>query len=1226
GNVVADAGAVLDVSGTSGMLDLLPGETGQSLADLNSGASGTTSKPYAIRGKSTRVDSDGGTISLKGGQMLFSDATLRGEAGGSTATGGTLAVSSGVFLDPDTILSPKDPTLVLTQSGNVLPATFSSGIGIAGPVDSTGLRGGGRLAVDRFTEGGFSNLDLGGTVRFSGPVSIKASGRITAGTGPAMYADSTVSLEASRVVLGAPFQTPLQPGETPELYLDKAGNPIRMPASYGAGSLSVSAKLIDVGNLSLQGIGSANLVADHGDIRGNGTLAVAGDIHLTAGQIYPPTALKFTIAAFDYVSGGVSHAGSVTITGSGTRSLPLSAGGTLAIYGSNLVQNGVLRAPFGTIQLGWDGTGAAPTDILTGGGFSKTTSVTLGAKSITSASAIDPITGKGVTIPYGVSVNGTSWLDPSGVDITSGGLPQKSVTLSGESVTSEQGSKIDVRGGGDLLAYRFVAGNGGSEDILASNGSFAVIPGYSAEYAPYAPFSTTATSLGGDAGYVNGSLQVGQQIRLDGSSGLPAGIYTLLPARYALLPGAFLVTPKSGTAVGTVANADGSKIVSGYVFNGLQTGLTLPDTVTRFEVASAKVVNARAEYTQFLANKFLTTTGGFRLPGDSGQLVLSATRALTLQGDVLSASTGDFRGGLIDISSPGAILIANGSSTTAPAGTLVLDANLISGFGAESILIGGVRSADAAGTLVNITTGTVTLDNAGAALSGPEIILAGRDGVVLKDGSQIKQTGKSGGKADTLIIGKQLAAGATPTGSGNGALVRVNHGDTGSIIRRDVTPGGNVSLSVGSGASLTGDSILLDSTGQSSLGAGASLVADNLSLSSGRISLGLDPSVTPGADAGLVLSSSIIAELASASSLSLASYSSIDLLGSGVVGGTNAAGKPVINSLSLHAASIRGIGIGSGSAEFNASQIQIGGQAGAVAPAGPAENSGALSFRSDNLQLGSGNLQLAGFGQVNLAGAKEIRTVADGSLSTTGNLTLSSPLLTSGNAVQYAASSAGALKFIGTGSTGAISSAGLGSSLSLTGSSVELSSRIVLPSGSIIAEATSGDLTVSGSLEAGGVARRFKDQIRATSGGLIKLTADTGNVALTADGSLDVSAPSVAGNAGTIAVSAKNGTASMLGDISGKAGANGKGGKFALQVKSMPSLAVFDAMLNTASFTEARDYRVTTGDVAIDGIAHSHSYSVSADSGSITVSGTIDASGATGGDVRLVADRNLTLT
>ena len=114
-----------------------------------------------------------------------------------------------------------------------------------------------------------------------------------------------------------------------------------------------------------------------------------------------------------------------------------------------------------------------------------TQQLTLTSGSITSVSAIDPVTGNALTIPYGLNLNGTAWIDPTGTDITVSGLPAKIVNLSAANVTDQPGALIDIRGGGDLYAYRFVPGIGGTKDFLASTGSFAVIPGYQADYAPF---------------------------------------------------------------------------------------------------------------------------------------------------------------------------------------------------------------------------------------------------------------------------------------------------------------------------------------------------------------------------------------------------------------------------------------------------------------------------------------------------------------------------------------------------------------------------------------------------------------------------------------------------------------------------------------------------------------------------------------------------------------------
>jgi len=1219
GNIAAESGAVLDVSGSSDVLDLLPGESGRSLEDIASGVSGTTSKPYQVRGKSTVVESNAGKITLAGGQMLFSDATLKGEAGGSTAAGGTLAVSSGRFYPVGEFVMPDDITMQVQQSGNVLPAGFSPGIGGNAPSDGSGIFGGGRFAADRFSAGGLSNLDLGGNLSFTGNVSINADGRITAGTGPVINASGSVSLTARYVAVGNNFDTPKLSSESQENseYLIFDGSFRRMPPTHGTGSVSISAGLIDVGDLALRNVGSLNLTAANGDVRGNGTLAVAGDITLTAGQIYPPTGLDFTIAAFDYTAGGSTHAGSVTTNGSGNRQLPLSGGGKLSIYGSNIVQNGTLRAPFGKIQLGWDGSGTAPTDLLTGLAFSKTTSLTLGAKSVTSVSGIDPTTGKGITVPYGISLDGTSWIDPGGNDITSSGPPQKSVTLSAESLTTEAGSKVDIRGGGELQAYRWVQGLGGSQDILADTGSFAILPGYAAEYAPYAPFNGVS-SLGGDPGFVNANLQVGDQITLDGSSGLPAGTYTLLPARYATLAGAYLIKPLSGTAIGTVEVPDGSKVVSGTRFNGLEANREVPQIVTRFELTPPTPLAKRAEYTKLLANNFFTA-GSIRLPGDSGQLVLAATKAMALGGSISSEAGEKFRGGLIDISSPVDILITNGA-TTGSSGQLVLNSALLSSFGAESLLIGGVRTTTAEGTLVSVTTGNLTVDNAGSSLKGSEIILAAKSALTIEDGSVITQSGRSEG--DTLILGN-----ASVAGSGNGALLRVSGEEDAPVLRRGVTPGGAPRIEIGAGASIKATGITLDSTSLTVIDPTAVLTADALALASGRISLVLDPTVTAGPDAGLVLSGSTLSSLSSAKSLALSSYSSIDLLGAGSVGGVSGNGTPLIDTLSLRVAEIRGLNTNGGDVSFNARVIELDNRPGGTAGTAVPVSGGTLSFHADTIRMGQGALAAGGFANYQLSAKDRLSIGASGSFTTAGKLQINAPLIDSASAVAYHLASSGSLVVSGSGNSTASTTGGLGATLSFTGYSVELGSNIVLPSGNVSAHATTGDVVVSGSIDAGGSARRFKDQIRYTSGGTINLTADAGNVVVSNSGSLSVAAKPGGGNAGALQVSATHGNFTVLGNgtISGKGGAGGHSGSFVLDVGSLPSLANLDSLLNESFFTGQRSYRVRTGDVTIDGLAHAESYSLSADAGSILVTGTIDASGKEGGSVRLIANKSLTL-
>jgi hypothetical protein len=616
-------------------------------------------------------------------------------------------------------------------------------------------------------------------------------------------ANSSVTLTAPYIALGQSFQGPqtLVQQQLP-IFTDSNGQAVNVSPTYAAGEkLTVNASiLIDIGNLSLQNIGEANFnsspanngagrvpATTAGDIRGDGTLDVAGTINLNAAQIYAPTETTFTIAAYD--PPGQPGSGLIQITApvdSSLPGLPYSGGATLNVFASDIIQGGVLRAPIGMINLGSE---SSPVDPLSGQSFDATQNVTLTSGSLTSVSAVNPLTGQGLSIPYGTVVNGTSWIDPAGNDITVAGnganaIPEKAVNISSVNLTDQMGSTIDISGGGDLFAYQFVSGTGGTSDILASTTSFAVIPGYSSSYAPDGGYNVAENSANAyntsgsvsDLGYANGKFGVGQQIYLVASSGLAAGIYTLLPARYALMPGAFLVTPKSGSPIGTdLPQPDGSSLVAGYLYNGLSsTTQTSPPLLGLFEVAPQSVVNARAEYDGYSANSFLTQSAAAQsssviVPRDAGQLVLAATSNMTIDGAVSSQAPAGGIGGQVDIATTSNILIS-GPSTNVTAdlsdltgSTLVLDASNLSAFGADSLLIGGYRTATANGAAVTVTTDDLVVDDAGAStvvkgvtldgLSGPDVILVSNGRLALDQNADVEQSGALSSPAERLLLG-----------------------------------------------------------------------------------------------------------------------------------------------------------------------------------------------------------------------------------------------------------------------------------------------------------------------------------------------------------------------------------------------------------------------------------------------------------------------------------------
>lgn len=1235
GNIVADAGALLDVSGTSAVLDVHPSYLNLDalLADTLANqrivplTSGLTTPLYQSLGVPTRIDSNGGTIAMKGGEFLFTRATLKGEAGGPTATGGTLSVSSGRFGDRD----DKAINLVVSQDASMLSfPTFKSDKSPIGQaiVDANGtaITAVGYFGANSFLSGGFDSLTLDGNVEFRGPVDISARGSLKVGLGGIIMADSTVNLAAPYVAIGRPFTTPMLPEEVQTPFFSVAGtvtDKTYFPPTYGTGVLNIRADNLDIGTLSLQTIGTANFYAKN-DIRGNGTFNIAGNLTLTAGQVYPTTASTFTIVAYDYAVNGVTQPGSVTIASSGVqRSLPLSAGGTLNIYGSIINQGGVLRAPIGSINLGWDGTGTAPVNLLTNAAVPITQQLTLSAGSITSVSAVDPVTGQASLIPYGLVVDsGASWIDPTGLNITAGGITGKSIKLSGASVTTEAGSLVDISGGGDLMAYSWVKGNGGSTDILASSGSFAVIPGYDSNVSPYAPFSSTSSAFSGDPGYVNSTIQAGDRVYLSGSGALAAGVYTLLPARYALMPGAVLVTPKSGNPVGTFLNPDGSYFVNGYRFNDLNSSRDVSSLYSRFEVASYSVVSQRATYERYYANTFLKDSAIKldspvpRLPIDGGYLLFSSTQAMSLQGDVYGMSKAGGRGGQIDISTPIDIVIG-GAGASGQTGKLVLDSALVSRWGAESILIGGYRTFGRDNTTVKVTTSNITVDNAGTPLAGPEIILAATKTLTLTNGAQILQSGSMGGAADLLIFGDAAVA-----GSGNGTMLRVSSDPNAQIFRNSVTVPADFpsqivpKMTIGAGATVSGQSIILDSTYATSLDASASILGSAISLNSGRISIQLD---NPGAlnpTVGLVLSGSALAGLQNAQSLSLLSYTTLDIYGTGQF---TSAGK-----LALHAGSIRGFNNGGGQVTFTASDITLDNSANAVAPTSAVKPSGTLAFVGNTIRLGQGTLNIDQYASLLLTSSGGIIANGTGLLVAQGDVTATSPVITAEKSASHGITAGGALSLLSSGTTAGVTS-GLGASLTFTGASVTASSDVLLPSGLLKMQALTGDVTITGRLDVGGTAQVFYDLIQYTDAGTLTLAADNGSVKIGTGGVINVAAHPDLGNAGTFTVSAPKGSFVLGGTVSGQGGTGGKGGSFDLDTGTLASFSSLTSVLNSGSFTESRTIRVHSGNVTVDGVSKTKNFVLSTDGGSITVTGTIDASGATGGTIDLKASGSVTL-
>lgn len=1199
GNVLAAAGAVIDVSGHAAVRDVHPAAARLLPDYATAAAAGLTQTPGALETVPLRIESPGGTVNLTGLDLLVSDASLRAFAGGPQAAGGTLTVRSGRFLPPGNLPQPTDINLTVAAGGDFLPAGFAGSGAVAAPVPASLAAG--WFAADRFARGGFDNLVLGGAARLTGDLTLTARGALSVASDGIMALDGAATLTAPCVALGRALELPQRP--------EDRRNPFgtAFAPTTGSGTLDVHARHIDLGTLSFQNTQRVALHAPGGDLRGSGTVNLSGELLLRAGQVHPLTAAALEVFVYDRKAGDAVLPGLISIEATGTRPLPLSAGGRLAFHAAEIHQNGVLRAPFGSITLGWDGIGTAPRDFVAGGVLPPpvTTRLQLGEGSVTSVSAVDPATGRGLLLPYGASPDGVRWIDPRGLEITAGGLPERRIDLAADSVSIASGALLDLRGGGDLMAWRWVPGNGGPADILAAPGSFAILPGFDAAVSPVAPFNAAIeetnliAALG--PGYTAPGLTNGTRIRLAGSRTLAAGDYLLLPPRYALLPGGVLVTPRSDLPSGTRELPDGSSVAGGIRYEGLSRGGAPAAAAGVFDLASGTVIRQRAEYETLTGTAFLgeaaVRLGLPRplLPPDAGRLAVKASSRMDLRGMVLAAGAAGARGALVDLGGRGALQVTD-DGTGAPPGTMALSAAVLRGWRAEGLLLGGVRGAASSGIVpVEVTAGSVTLTNSREPLAAADVVLAAREAVTIGNDAVIAAAG--GAPADALTF------------SGGAAVLRAA-GATEAPVMRTGPSGASGSLTIGSGVRLTGGSLVLDAPGRVQVDAAATLAAEAWQIGSNRIAVALGGVAVPDEAGQLVLSGRVLDSLQRGSRLTLRSAATIDFHGSGTLGGN-------LGLLDLGGGALRSIG--GGKVQLAAAEVRLGNPAASPVPAAQT-GSGRLAVAADVIRLTAGNLTIAGFDGTSLTAARFLTGDDNGNFATGGDLIVQTPLVTGGAGSRRSLTSSGALALTGRGAADR-TAAGLGASLALSGASASLDTTIVLPSGNLAV--TARTVEVSGTIDVGGAGRYFFDAVRQADAGAIRLEATSGNVALTPSSRLLLDALPAGGHAGSLTISAPAGRFLADGTLSARGGQGGHGGSFALDAASLPATGGLTSVLGLAGINDSVTFRVRNGDVLLDGALATREFRLAADAGSVRVIGRVSASGHTGGLIRIAAHGDL---
>ncbi|KAB2322282.1 filamentous hemagglutinin N-terminal domain-containing protein [Betaproteobacteria bacterium SCN1] len=1153
--VAAETGSRIDVSGAAPVWLDVPNETGA---------------------PGRMVGSEAGAVTVYADGAIRLDGAFDAAGGDAGLRGGLFSAALGEYVEP----GPGQP---------LVPARLRVGARIA-PGQNDGET---RIDAARLENAGFDRIHLSSrdAIVLENGLDLGAAGalplrELRLDAAAILTAGGDATLRADALTVGN---------------LD----PIRRAASSAStstGTLALDARLLDlVGTFDLGGMARAELTGREA-VRFSGTTAGAAR---PAGEVRSAADLAFhgaVMAPASYTRARIAAPGRTVSFDSdaATPAQPFSAQGSLTVEARDIVQAGNVWAPLGQLD------------------FRAADTLAFADGSLTSVAAAP-----GSLLPFGKIQNGRTWvvdLDPARVpdgQQTVGTLDEKSIRTTGATVDMRPGAKFDLAGGGDLQAYEFTVGPGGSRDLLADAGTYAILPGYTGGFAPADP----------QEGFDRAS---GEAVYLSGVPGLADGVYTLLPAHYALLPGAYAVKLGEGSVLPGQAytRQDGIRVAAGYVTD-TRAGAPRDAGWQGVQVMTREQVRARSEFALVRASQFFARAGTH--PQDAGLLSIRTTGsgadALKLDAIYDFAPGTGGRGGQVDIS---ALKLA--VSSGAPGGfspdTVVLDAGRLNALGADSLLLGATRTRTGETTAFDVGAQAVTLANdATHALKGGEIMLAATDAVTLKAGSAIEAGGTDGDAGHY-------------TANGNGAFVRA--ASTVAGFSRTGSPDRSAGTLVGEAGSTVQASaaIVFDATRDNAFHGAARFerdgapVAGNLAVGATRINFGSAPAGV----SGLTYSQAELDALDLAG-LTLTSYSSFDLYGDVTVGRLDAGGRPVLQRLTLQGAGLAGIGNAGVTARINAGNLALSNpdNTAAFAPGGP-PGSGMLEIHADTLTLGTGDKRIAGFDAVAVS-ANEIVGSGAGRLDADAPLTLNTARIVGERGADQHIEAAGALAVTQRTADRTLAPVTApGAKWALSGARVDFDSRAELPSGSIGLTARAGDVRLGAhaAIDVAGRRVAFFDAEQSSWGGTAAFVSETGQVDFATGARVDVSA-AAGSDAGTLAVRAVNGTfAATAGSLRGMAradsdGVRGAGAYADIDVGTLADFSALNAALDgtevsgESGFGGERSLRVRGGDLSIAAgdTVRAQVIRIAADAGDIGVAGTLDASGEAGGRIALHAGNDL---
>ena len=984
--------------------------------------------------------------------------------------------------------------------------------------------------------------------------------------------------------------------------------------------------------------------------------------------------------------------------------IPYSAFGSLHLAAASIEQGGVIRAPLGAIVLGEmsERMGTQRLSLLPG----SVTSVSGNGLLMPYGGTTDGVSYKfkGADVSL-VGVGGATGLDGQAMLRTGITLafqdvdaqPGSVIDLSGGGELTGAGF-VSGRGGSTDARYsplvRINPNGGFTLPGLASNPVYAIVPGAQATVAP----------VGGEAGASTPGL--GQQITIGaGVPGLAAGTYTLMPSTYALLPGAFRVEINGGASAGAAVTPmqmrNRSWAASGTLSTaGSQVANSLASAVI---LTPASVLRTLSQYNEMSYASFVAADAVTRgvpramLPADARTLRLALHpgstdgQALSFEGLAnFKAAQGGFGGAVaLNGGSSTVELLGTGQSPTAGFEGASVAADALTAMGASRLVIGALPVVwyGQGGRFYTFqaSANNVVL-RAGAQLMAPEVLISART-IELEAGAGISTLGRGAPSVDSTsgYAFQPGVAGLLAVSNGRLDVLAPNALGTGAIRIGTCA----AAPCAGSTNLYSEGTIAAATNGAFDLGEQVRYGTRNLSLAVGAVNVGtaqaLEHAATQGLlPAGLTLNQDILGRLLRGDTstgapalevLTLTARDSMNFYGTVALDTRDpVTGKYSLATLALGTPAIYGYGQAGDEAGIRTQNLVWNGATqapGAVVAGGAGTGKGVLRIDAERIEFGyaqgaqpngqEDNARLAlGFASVNLNASDRITANHRGSLSvyesqgafdsatgryaySGGDLNLNTPLLTGGSGSVNRMLAGGNLRLAAL--PGAITAPvqDLGAEVGLSGATVQVDGRIVLPSGKLTVQGQDGVvLTGASQIDVAGRAVAFNDVMRYSWGGDVILESSQGNIRQEGGALIDLSAQQ--NNGGTLRADALASSAGVvdlqgriLGASTGHYDAGGtavpyRAGSIDVRAQHLGAAgtlsADFDALnqrLNEGGAFGARSFQFKQGSLTLGNALRANDINLSIDGGSLTVAGVVDASGERVGRIRMAARDGLTL-